>query len=170
MARISNTFHIRRTMQRKSQAALEFLITYGWAILSVLIVVSALAYFGIFNTSKYVNDVCQFGDQMTCEDYVLYSNATVAFQLRNNLGVPIDITNLVVKSDYGTIICPLSGIVPNTNIQPGTLFSSGCSITSKPLSTNDKLRVRVVVGFRRSGAGNPVHNQTGSIYVGVSPS
>jgi uncharacterized protein (UPF0333 family) len=30
---------------RKSQAAMEFLMTYGWAILVVLVALGALAYF-----------------------------------------------------------------------------------------------------------------------------
>ena len=37
---------------RKSQAALEFLMNYGWAILVVLIAVGALAYFGVLNPLK----------------------------------------------------------------------------------------------------------------------
>ena len=34
---------------RKGQAAMEFLMTYGWAILVVLVVIGALAYFGILS-------------------------------------------------------------------------------------------------------------------------
>ena len=33
------------TNQKKGQAAIEFLMTYGWAILVVLVVISALAFF-----------------------------------------------------------------------------------------------------------------------------
>ena len=31
----------------RAQAALEFLMTYGWAILVVLVSIGALAYFGV---------------------------------------------------------------------------------------------------------------------------
>jgi hypothetical protein len=34
---------------KKSQAAMEFLMTYGWAILVVLVAIGVLAYFGVFN-------------------------------------------------------------------------------------------------------------------------
>ena len=34
---------------KKSQAAMEFLMTYGWAILVVLAAIAALAYFGVLN-------------------------------------------------------------------------------------------------------------------------
>ena len=37
---------------RKSQVALEFLMTYGWAILVILVAVGALAYFGFFDNLK----------------------------------------------------------------------------------------------------------------------
>lgn len=39
-------------INKKSQAAIEFLMTYGWAILVVLIAVGALAYFGVLNKEK----------------------------------------------------------------------------------------------------------------------
>lgn len=39
---------IRTKMKnKKSQAAMEFLMTYGWAILVVLAAIAALAYFGV---------------------------------------------------------------------------------------------------------------------------
>jgi len=37
---------------RKGQAAMEFLMTYGWAILVVLVVIGALAYFGVLSPSS----------------------------------------------------------------------------------------------------------------------
>jgi hypothetical protein len=162
--------NIFRRKSRKSQAALEFLITYGWAILSVLIVVSALAYFGVFNTSRYINDACEFGDQMNCEDFILHKDANIGFKLRNNFGVGIDIMNVTIKSDYGTVFCPIdSGHVNPNPVMPGALFEVTCNITSRTLSSNDKIKVRSIIQFRKSGVGNPLHNQTGTIYVGVSP-
>ena len=38
---------------RKSQAALEFLMTYGWAVLVVLVVIGVLAYFGVLNPCRF---------------------------------------------------------------------------------------------------------------------
>ena len=37
---------------KKSQAAMEFLMTYGWAILVVLVAICALAYFGVLSPDK----------------------------------------------------------------------------------------------------------------------
>lgn len=39
---------------KKGQAATEFLMTYGWAIMAVIIVIGALAYFGVFSSNKFI--------------------------------------------------------------------------------------------------------------------
>ena len=41
-------------MNRRGQAAMEFLMTYGWAILAAIIAIGVLAYFGVFSPGKYV--------------------------------------------------------------------------------------------------------------------
>jgi hypothetical protein len=42
--------------RRKGQAAVEFLMTYGWAVLAAVIAIGVLAYFGVFNSDKLVGD------------------------------------------------------------------------------------------------------------------
>ena len=62
-------------MARKAQAALEYLVTYGWGFLVILVVVGALAYFGLLSPSRYVPTKCEFGAQLECVDYKLQSAA-----------------------------------------------------------------------------------------------
>src|ERR1051325_8340737 len=38
--------------KQKGQAAMEFLFTYGWAILAAIVAIGALAYFGVFSPGK----------------------------------------------------------------------------------------------------------------------
>jgi hypothetical protein len=151
---------------RRGQAAIEFLVTYGWAILGVMIVIGVLSYFGIFNTQKYVNDVCYFGDQMTCEDYALYDTSWTYIKLRNNFGVPIDIDGIVLKSDYGTSTCDITDTSPNTNVQPGNIFEVKCALTSTSITTNQKLKYRLTITFKRTGSSN-LHDQTGDVLTAV---
>lgn len=51
---------------KKSQAALEFLMTYGWAILVVMLALGALAYFGVFNPNKFAPNKCIFSNGLNC--------------------------------------------------------------------------------------------------------
>lgn len=155
----------------RGQAAIEFLLTYGWAILGAMIAIGALSYFGIFNTQRYVNDICYFGDQITCEDYIAYNNGSVSVNLRNNFGVDINVNSTIIKSDYGTVNCfNATGTNPfipiYTNINPGSTFNITCNLTGNTISINNKLRYRAIVMFQRSGSSN-VHNQTGDVTVTV---
>jgi hypothetical protein len=43
-------------MKRKAQAAMEYLMTYGWAILIVIIVAAALYALGVFNPATWTGD------------------------------------------------------------------------------------------------------------------
>ncbi|MCD6590212.1 hypothetical protein J7K74_03445 [Candidatus Woesearchaeota archaeon] len=43
---------------RKSQSALELILTYGWVILVLMIVVGALAYFGVLNPKSSIPSYC----------------------------------------------------------------------------------------------------------------
>lgn len=45
-------------MNKRAQAALEFLMTYGWAILVVLAAIGALAYFGVLSPTNFVPERC----------------------------------------------------------------------------------------------------------------
>ena len=44
-------------MRKKGQAAMEYLMTYGWAILIVIIVAAALYALGIFNPATYTGRI-----------------------------------------------------------------------------------------------------------------
>lgn len=40
-------------MTKKSQAALEYLVEYGWAILAILFIAAVLWYLGVFDPARY---------------------------------------------------------------------------------------------------------------------
>ena len=150
---------------KKSQAAIEFLVTYGWAILGVIVVLGALTYFGIFNTQKYTQDMCNLGDQFRCEDYIVHQDGWIAFKIRNNFGVSIDITKVELTSDYGNNPdCALAKTAAS-----GSLTEiKECKITSGTFPINDKARIKIKITFKRTLSEN-VHIQTGDIIATVQP-
>jgi hypothetical protein len=76
-----------RKYHKKAQAAMEFLMTYGWAILVVLTGISALAYFGVLDTSTFIPKRCIFAPGLSCIDYEIEeTTGRVKFALKNNLG------------------------------------------------------------------------------------
>jgi len=66
---------------------MEFLMTYGWAILVVLIAIGALAYFGVLNPSRFLPASCTLMPGLSCDSFKVESGANqVTLVVRNGLG------------------------------------------------------------------------------------
>jgi len=84
-------------MNKKGQAAMEFLMTYGWAILVVLLCIGALAYFGVLDPRKYIPEevnesspqfVCEHLQKMVDGEPVIYhAIVTSKYDLEDRLGL-----------------------------------------------------------------------------------
>lgn len=106
---------MKRT-QKKGQVSLEFLTTYGWAFMVALIAIGALAYFGVLNPSKYTPARCNFGTEITCNDFRISGDSTVApvinFRLTNSIGTSVKIDDVQVTNDGSTpLSCPINAIL-----------------------------------------------------------
>lgn len=76
----------------KAQAAMEYLVTYGWALLALLVVLVALVSSGIFSASHFISDECSFQPNLACSPFILYSSessSTLQFYVQNGLGFPV---------------------------------------------------------------------------------
>lgn len=134
--------------QQKGQAAMEFLMTYGWAILVVLVVIGALAYFGILNPSSFLPKRCILGSGLSCADSQLKADRTFSIVIVNSLANPIQITavsldDTKLQNIAGT--CSVTG-VPTAVILPGeqtAVLSGTCSGTSLTAGTRIKGKLTV---------------------------
>jgi len=88
-------------MEKRGQAALEFLMTYGWAILAVVIVVALLAAFGVFRPKA--PNVCGHAGVietgLTCPDLKVDSSGNVTLKIGNGFGEDITINKISVTLD-----------------------------------------------------------------------
>lgn len=123
---------------------MEFLMTYGWAILVVLVAISALAYFGVLDPTKwFMPNQCQLATGLSCLDYRVYVQGVtnrLELHLQNNLGAQITITSIDIAA-FNNKNSPQSRLLNNgdrttpnilvtdlTNIggiPPGSLMPSG---------------------------------------------
>ena len=85
-------------MLKKSQASLEFLTTYAWALLSILVTLAALYYFGVFDFSKYLPEKCIFTSQLECLAFVMNED-NIRIKLVNNLGETITVEEMTVTDN-----------------------------------------------------------------------
>ena len=82
---------------KKGQAALEFLLTYSWAILVVIVIIGALAYFGVLNPENFIPERCTLSAGMSCDDFV-YQSDTFELQFTNGFGRSINISSIRLTS------------------------------------------------------------------------
>ncbi len=158
----------------KAQAALEFLTTYGWAFLVILIMVGTLAYFGILSPSKILPNRCNFGTEFGCEDYQMTENgasSTVTIRLKNNLGEPISIASLGVGSEGAASLVCTNPTLP-TNWRQGELvdlqFTACSNMAAVGLLKGEKGKVNITIDYYSVTSGATYTKQTrGEIYTTV---
>ncbi len=82
---------------------MEFLMTYGWAILVVLVVIGALAYFGVLSPSTLLPEKCTFPVGLMCNDFYVGlepgGQNTVQLMLQNGAGRDILIRGATARGD-----------------------------------------------------------------------
>ncbi len=102
----------------RAQAAMEYLVTYGWALLALMFVVAFLVSSGAFSSSNFSVQECIFQPDFPCSPFILYKEAEdktmLRFTLTNGLGFPINITNVsYITTDMGGEgRVPFAGEVP----------------------------------------------------------
>ena len=89
-------------ISKKSQQALEFLMTYGWAILVVLIAIGALAYFGVLKTPVWV-ECRENPDKCVCE--LQQEIVTTNINYVNHLDFELGYECCYASDDLKTIKC-----------------------------------------------------------------
>ena len=81
---------------QKAQAALEFLMTYGWAIGVITIAIIALTNFDASNLDAIISsEECTAGYGSECTDSSINEN-TVSIALRNTFGEDIELTSIKI--------------------------------------------------------------------------
>ena len=154
---------------RKGQAAMEFLMTYGWAILVVLIAIGALAYFGFLNPNKLLSDRCVItsGSGMDCQDYNADVSAnTVTLRIRNLLDRSIIIGasggSLAYDIDGTTGTCTSGAVTINPG-SSGDLAFNACGLTG---NTGKKLKGDATITYTL-GTGGLTKTTAGSLIVTI---
>ena len=74
----------------KAQYSVEFLVTYGWALLVIGVIVAAIYALGAFNTGDFLPERCEFFGQVTCRDFTI-STESFGISVINNFGVNLNI-------------------------------------------------------------------------------
>ena len=164
----------------KGQAALEFMMTYGWAILVVLAAIGALSYFGILNPSRFTPDTCLSSSGFACPGKPIVTgglaagDGNVTFSLVNGLGYKVNLNTTANTYLTLTPAALWAGCVNYICIQGNT----SCTTTGIDIEDGSGATVRltnctftgvqVVKGEARFSYINPSSKLTETVLVSIT--
>ncbi len=73
------------------QSAMEFLTTYGWAVLIALIVVGVLYMLGVFNPTRATPNLCSLPPGFSCYAYKITDGGVIYLDLSQSTGGDVTI-------------------------------------------------------------------------------
>jgi hypothetical protein len=135
----------------RGQAALEYLLTYGWALVAMAVVLGSL----LFLTSNAVSPSnCQMNPSsgaITYKDSYIVSGKPINIYLRNDSGKTISDVNLSFSGSFSTLSPSLSN-GPYTSAQE-FMITAGVF----PLSANTNYSGNISITYKRN---NVIHIST----------
>src|SRR3989344_932354 len=140
-------------LEKKGQAAMEFLMTYGWAILVVLIAIGALAYFGVLNPSRFLPASCTLMPGLSCDSFKVTSTSMVLV-VRNGLGD--DLSNVTFSAPSSTASCD-AATATTLNDGESKTFTQVCDGSAM---TATRFKEDITISYSQDGID---HTRTGQL-------
>src|SRR3989344_7143616 len=132
---------------KKAQAAVEFLTTYGWAILILVIIIVAIIGLGIFNPKA--PNKCNSVDPIYCSDVRLTSSGVITLALSasgtSTQTSPADLRTKITEIELDSPISP-----PCTSFNPTDIIPTNeqkaisCTLTGS-LSKNQRFSGKATI-------------------------
>ena len=151
---------------------MEFLMTYGWAILVVLSAIGALAYFGVLSPDRFLPDRCTAAPPFSCAQYkVIGSNGAVSLWIQANGGTDMSAVSVNLTCADGATYASLGGNTVLTGA--GAALSNGlnglanftCATAGKGnVVSGTKWKGTYTITYTKAGE-TVSHTSTGTIQV-----
>ncbi len=156
---------------KRSQSALEYMMTYGWAILIIVIVAVILYSMGIFNPSSSITTTITGFSGLGSVTAQCTANGVLRISVGDSTGNLINITGITAKDPA---ITKISNFKPNSTVDPNPLIRSGSSyIFSVPNicpSAGTHYAITVTVNYTEPGQPLPGPYQSLGSITGTSTS
>lgn len=179
--------------RQKGQAAIEYVVTYGWAIVILLVALTILYGLGILNPGRYLPQECSFPPNLDCNYYrlerVAQDNYKLTIGLTNGLGFNIKLKDATLTSEgslssgqdngyeWQTTPSIAPAIFPSEPINDGGSVNLIVQFASGTSSIGTLERMKVTVTYYNCGAvdctaivaDTPTHVVSGRINANVEP-
>lgn len=131
--------------EKRAQAAFEFMITYGWAFIIIIVMIGSLAYFGLQKTDSITPERCTMTPELSCENHAFYQNGFIII-LINNVGEPINVRDIRVTKEDTQISCSdKQGIAATYSEQQKLFLNTTCDFSAESIlpGRSEKLGVEI---------------------------
>ena len=135
---------------KKSQAAMEFLMTYGWAIIVVIAAIGALAYFGVLKPEQFIPEKCVIASTsgLYCEDFTADDLNDITIRIKNVADKSAAINSIIIAtgiSGIGKTVCTSSGSASIAKDSSADFaIGTGCDLES-----GDKIKGNIIINYQR---------------------
>ncbi len=147
-------------MMKKGQAVTEYLSTYGFMFLAVLIGLGVLSYAGLLDVDRLRPQACELSFDVTCLDFVLVDNS-LNLSIRNDFPVPIITVSDIQVFVQGESVTPICN---SLNLAPAQTGILSCALNMPQYRTNQRYRLEVGIPFTQQNSPNQ-HVITGHIHL-----
>ena len=139
-------------MKRSAQSAMEYLMTYGWAIIVILVVLAALYLLGIFTPGGTLGNQCHVQFKYSCTGFTLATNGSASFLLGQNTGnnqYNIAIACTAVTNSTGGPLPSGAWVYLNASGAPKQSYNSG---SAYELDSGTSIQVNDTPCYSSTGA------------------
>ncbi len=154
----------------KGQSAVEYVMTYGWAILALILVTGFLLASGVLNPNYIITEECNLGSNLPCQAIVFNEDGTTKMLLRVYNGFPYEVklnSMEVILKDTGESFGEFDS---NVRLASGGEHTYESTITGPPLTAGEVKRFSAVVIYvscapevSSEGCGTSEHTISGRI-------
>ncbi len=156
-------------MQRKGQAAMEFLMTYGWAILAAIIAIGVLAYFGVFSPGRLVAGAATANAPFGINAYNVLStgttDGTVTLEMIQNSGDTLQNVVIIITGTgaMSSITCTDAAIVSwNSGTEQTRTIDCTDGGAGDPMTSGETFSGNIAITYNKLGS-TVAQQTTGSV-------
>ncbi len=153
------------------QSAMEYLMTYGWAVLIIAIILVMLYFLGVFNLGTQTTTVCQSVPGYSCQGLTLNRSGYLSFELTQNTGSVFHNMQIACSSSQGSSGPYIDGINPFQYVDSGNGNRAQPNAPSADnvlgMSSGASAFIGNIVCYNINGAATNVNPQAiGAVYTG----